>query len=149
VPSPRPQNAGMLPTARAGLVVLLGCAAACATGGVGSGTGESGDAGGGQVDSGHATGNDSGGSPYDAGTSPPVDAAPQDSGSPADTGGVTPDDSGACSLTGTSLCANGAACCFMSGVVSCDCQGARRRRAQRAAPPWPAPRATCAAYRAG
>ena len=58
------QNDGMLPTARAGLVALLVGGAACATAGVGTGTGESDDAGG-QPDSGHA-GSDSGGSSYDA-----------------------------------------------------------------------------------
>jgi len=115
---------GMSPTLHGGFVALLVCAGACATGGVGSGTGESGDAGG-QVESGHGTGDDSGGSTPDAGSSPPVDAseaAPQDSGGQVDTGGAQ-GDSGACSLTDMSLCANGAACCFMTGAVACDCQG--------------------------
>ncbi|HEY5241850.1 MAG TPA: hypothetical protein VIJ22_10305 [Polyangiaceae bacterium] len=116
----------MIPTARAGLVVLLLGAVACATAGSGSGEGDLGDAGG-QTDSGHVSGDDdSGGSSHDAGNSPPVDAseaqAPQDSGGQVDTGGPQ-GDSGTCSLTDTSLCSNGAACCFMGGVVSCDCQG--------------------------
>lgn len=112
-------GAPMTWTARAGIAILLVAAAACATSGGGNGTGGPGpEDSGGQVESGH-----DGGLTYDASSG--VDSGDaqgtNDTGGATEGGGGQPD-SGPCSLTSTSLCGNGAECCYLDGGAVCDCQ---------------------------
>jgi hypothetical protein len=111
--------ARMNSTVPAGVTILLVAAAACATSGGGAGTGgpEPGDSGG-QVETGHDAG-----STYEAGSGADAGDAQgtMDSGGTIESGGGQPD-SGPCSLTSTSLCGNGAECCFLDGGAVCDCQ---------------------------
>ncbi len=108
----------MTPTAHAGIAIVLVVAAACATSGGGTGTGgpEPGDSGG-QVESGKEA------STYEAGPGAEAGDAQgtTDTGGTVESGGGQPD-SGECSLTSTSLCGNGAECCFLDGGAVCNCE---------------------------
>jgi hypothetical protein len=108
----------MVQAARVGIAALLVAAGACATSGTGSGTEPGPGDSGGQVEAGH----DSGGTPSDSSAVESGDEQGVKESGLVETGGGGQPDSGACSLTSTSLCGNGAECCFLDGGAVCDCQ---------------------------